>query len=304
MKLAELLDERRVLVPLRARGVREATTQLAHALAASGALADEARLTRVLQDEWPEDIVTIPGRAFLPHFRTDAAGHVCVAIGVSAEPICRKQDPNRCARVVVLIVAPVAEAAAYLRTMSALAEVLSSDDVLAALHAAKTPADVLAIAGLGDTAVPADVTVRDVMTRDVLAVGPDVALREAAQRMADRGVRAVPVVGAQGEVLGLLTDSHLLTHLLPLTVSALSTGQVRAVKRRSKSAKAPPADPGEVPVREVMDRAVLCLEEDQTVAEVAALMLAKAEERFPVTRDGTLVGFLTRGDIIRKLLRP
>jgi CBS domain-containing protein len=51
-----------------------------------------------------------------------------------------------------------------------------------------------------------------------------------------------------------------------------------------------------------MDRSVLCLAEDQTVADVAALMLAKDVDRFPVTRDGALVGFLTRGDIIRKLL--
>jgi len=56
-------------------------------------------------------------------------------------------------------------------------------------------------------------------------------------------------------------------------------------------------------VREVMDRSVLCLEEDQTIADVAALMLSKEVERFPVTRDGTLVGYLTRADIVRKLLQ-
>jgi CBS domain-containing protein len=51
-----------------------------------------------------------------------------------------------------------------------------------------------------------------------------------------------------------------------------------------------------------MDRSVLCLEEDQTVADVAALMLSKDVDRFPVTRDGALVGWVTRGDIVRRLL--
>jgi CBS domain-containing protein len=51
-----------------------------------------------------------------------------------------------------------------------------------------------------------------------------------------------------------------------------------------------------------MDRSVLCLAEDQSVADVAALMLSREVDRFPVTRDGALVGFLTRGDIVRKLL--
>ena len=304
MKLRELLDERRVVVPLRAGTVREATTQLARSLAASGALADEARLTQILEDEWPEDIVSVPGRAFLPHFRTDAVTQVTVALGVSPGPICRGNDLSRCARVVVLIVAPPGEASAYLRTMAAVAEAMSSDEVLDALHAAVTPAAVLAIATLGDTTVPADVMVRDLMSRNVASVTPDMPLRQAAQLMAERGVRAVPVVGTQGEVLGLLSDSHLLTHLLPLTVTDMSTGQFRAVKRRSRAAKAPPDDPGLIPVRDVMDRSVLCLAEDQTVAEVASLMLAKDVDRFPVTREGALVGFLSRGDIIRKLLRP
>ncbi|HXY19070.1 MAG TPA: hypothetical protein VEH83_03665, partial [Gemmatimonadales bacterium] len=74
MTLADLLDRRRVVVPLEARSVREATTKLARALARAGAVADEARLTEILKNEWPEDVVMVGGRAFLPHFRTDAAG--------------------------------------------------------------------------------------------------------------------------------------------------------------------------------------------------------------------------------------
>ena len=84
----------------------------------------------------------------------------------------------------------------------------------------------------------------------------------------------------------------------------MSTGQYRAMKRPAKgAAPAPkPKEPGEAPVRDVMDRTVLCLAEDQSIADVAALMLSKELDHFPVTRDGALVGFLTRGDIVRKLL--
>ncbi len=303
MKLLELLDPRRIIVPLDAQNVRDATAQLARALAEAGELDDEARFTQLLKHEWPEDIVSVGGRAFLPHFRTDAVRHVTLALGVAPKPICRANDPNRCARIVVLILAPVAEASTYLRAMSAVAQALSSDDVVEALHLAADPAGVLAIAGLGETAVPADLTVRDIMTGAVAAVGPETPLREAAQLMVGRDVRAVPVIGAAREVLGLLTDGHLLNHLLPATVSALSTGHLGATKRKRRSPGRPAAaDPGEIPVRDVMDRSVLCLSEDQTVADVAALMLAKDVDRFPVTRDGALVGFLTRGDIVRKLL--
>ncbi len=300
MTLAELLDRRRVIVPLEAKSVREATTKLARALARAGAVTDEARLTEILKNEWPEDVVMVGGRAFLPHFRTDAVGALALAIGVAPQPICRGNDPNRCARVVVLIVAPTPEASEYLRAMSAVARALASDEVLAGLHAARVPDDVLAITGLRDTPVPAEVTVHDVMTSNVLTVGPDTSLGEAARTMLGRGVRAVPVTGDNGEVLGLLTDGHLLKHLLPQTVQQLSTGQMKAVKRRTT--RGSPQAPRDVHVRDAMDRTVLCLAEDQTIADVAALMLSKDVDRFPVTREGALVGFLTRGDIVRKLL--
>lgn len=302
MKLRELLDARRIVVPLKARSVRDATRQLAKSLVASGAVRDEPRLTELLKSEWPEDIVSVAGRAFLPHFRTDAAGDLALAMGIAAEPICLADDPNRCARIVVLIIAPVAMASEYLRAMSAVASALASDDSLAALHAARSAEEILAVPTFGDVNVPPEVTVGDLMSTQLTSIGPDTTLKDAAQLMQSRKVRAVPVIGPAGEVLGLLDDGHLLRHLLPQTVSQLSTGQYRAAKRPARGAKASTKAPHEVLARDVMDRTVLCLSEDQSIADVSALMLAKEADRFPVTRDGALVGFLTRGDIVRKLL--
>lgn len=300
MKLGELLDAKRVIVPLRARSVRDATRQLAKTMVASGAVTDEARLNDLLKAEWPEDVVTVQGRAFLPHFRTAAVSRLALALGVAPEPLCLSNDATRCARVVVLVLAPVEAASEYLRAMSAVAGALSSDDVLAGLHAATSPADVLAVSPLGEAPVPADVTVADVMNPSVTSVSAETTLGEAAQLMLQRRVRTVPVTGPGGEVLGELTDGHLMRYLLSQTVSELSAG----CKRRPKG---PPVaagvDAASLPVREVMDRAVMCLAEDQTIADVAALMLSKDIDHFPVTRDGALVGFLTRSDIVKKLLR-
>lgn len=300
MRLGELLDPRCIRVPLKARSVRDGTRQLASALASAG-LADASAFAALLEDEWPEDVVTAPGRAFLPHFRTDAVRKVAVALGVTPAPICIADDPTRCARVVVLVVAPTNAASAYLRAVRAVAQALSNDETLEGLLRAATPEAVLALPGICDVAVPDEVTVRDVMTQAVVSVGPDDTLRAAANLMLERRVGAVPVAGTAGEVLGLLTDGHLMRYLLPETVSALSTGRVRAVRRTPKGAA---AEPGEAKVRDVMDRSVLCLEEDQTIADVAALMIARSVDKFPVTRDGALVGFLARSDIVRKLLKP
>jgi CBS domain-containing protein len=55
-------------------------------------------------------------------------------------------------------------------------------------------------------------------------------------------------------------------------------------------------------VRDAMTRQVLCVAPEQPIAEVASLMSNKDVDRVPVVRDGRLVGFLTRGDIVRKLI--
>jgi len=47
---------------------------------------------------------------------------------------------------------------------------------------------------------------------------------------------------------------------------------------------------------------VLCVAEDQTLGDVANLMSARDVDRFPVIREGRLVGFLTRADLIRRLI--
>jgi CBS domain-containing protein len=55
-------------------------------------------------------------------------------------------------------------------------------------------------------------------------------------------------------------------------------------------------------VRDVMTRQVLCVSPEQPLAEVASMMINKDVDRVPVVREGNLVGFLTRGDIVRKLI--
>jgi CBS domain-containing protein len=55
-------------------------------------------------------------------------------------------------------------------------------------------------------------------------------------------------------------------------------------------------------VRDVMSRQVMCVAPEQPIAEVASLMSNKDVDRVPVVREGQLVGFLTRGDIVRKLI--
>jgi CBS domain-containing protein len=90
-----------------------------------------------------------------------------------------------------------------------------------------------------------------------------------------------------------------LRHLLPHQVRKLS-GEYPAAGRKGRTSDAAK----EMLVRDVMDRSVLCLPDDQPLSDAAALMVNKKLERVPVVREGAFVGLLTREDIVRRLFGP
>jgi CBS domain-containing protein len=59
-----------------------------------------------------------------------------------------------------------------------------------------------------------DIRARDILTRDVVTVGPDVAVQDAARLMLHHGVKRLPVVDEDGRVLGIVSRSDLLRPFL------------------------------------------------------------------------------------------
>lgn len=296
MKLIELLERDRVIVPLHATALADAAMDLSEALIATGAIADPEGFRELVPTAIPRDVVAV-GQAFLVHYRADLVKSLAAAVGVSEHPLRRQEDSDKEARLVVLLVAPPAESSAHLRALSTFARALSRREVADAILAAEDPDDVMRAAPFGDIELPGYLTVRDVMVPRRLSLRPDMTLGEASRLMVAHNVAALPVVSEEDEVLGLVSHKELLSHLLPAYVKRESTGELRAIPRRSREIR----DPHDIPVRDVMDRSVLCVSQDQTLADVATMMVSRDIERFPVVREGVLVGFLTRADIVRRL---
>ena len=292
MKLRDVLIAEHVIVPLEATSVRQATEHLADRLIQAGAVAAPQRLLAVIQHAWPEDMVSVGEHAFLPHFRTESVNRLAVALGVAARPVRWDKTPHRSARIVILIVAPPRETTTYLQVVGALARALSNPDTVLAILAAKSAAQLVVLPALGDTELPGQVTVRDVMTPHVYTVKGDSTLGEVARIMVERDIRAVPVVDDAGGLMGMVTHRELLHFLVPEFQQRAKSGE----HRRGGS------DPQLVPVRDAMSRSVLCLSDEQPLADVASLMNNKDVDRFPVVREGVVVGFLTRADLIRRLV--
>ena len=292
MKLQDVLTADHVIAPLQAANVREATERLAERLIAAGAVTAPQRLLAVIQHAWPEDMVSVGEHAFLPHFRSESVARLVVALGVSERPVRWEKATQRSARIVILIVAPPRETTTYLQVVGALARALADPTTVLAILAAKSPDQVVGVPALRDAELPGQLTVRDVMTPHPQTVRDDCTLGEVARLMVERDIRAVPVVDASGALMGMVSHRELLRFLVPEFQQRFQSGE----HRRGGS------DPQSVPVREAMSRSVLCLSDEQPLADVASLMNSKDMDRFPVVREGVVVGFLTRADLIRRLI--
>ena len=302
MKLRDVLQPEHIIVPLRATTVKEATERLAECLITAGAVADPQRLNAVIRHTWPEDMVSVGEHAFLPHFRTEAVRGLVTAVGISATPIRWEKDPHRTARVVIFILAPMRDAALYLQVVGAFARTLANPDTVLGLLAARSPEQVVALAALDAVELPSQLTVRDVMTAQAITVGPERTLGDVARLMVEHDIRALPVVDDGGALIGMITHRELLRFLIPHFVQRTKTGEFHAPTRAQLQRGS--ADPQLILAKEAMARSVLCLAEDQTLADVANLMSSKDVDRFPVVREGIVVGFLTRADVVRRLIAP
>ena len=303
MRLSDLLAVDRAIVPLEARTLPAAADALIARLVAAGGVLDADKLRRRVAEERGEDIVGMEDRAFLLHYRTDAVAELQIAIGTAPTAICRERGDEKpqCARIILLIVAPPRLAARYLQVVGTLARFLSSFDRAALLLAQPDAASLVGVPLLAEFTVPEQLLVRDLMTERPIAVTAETPLRDAARDMVRSRVGGLPVVDEHGSVVGMLSERELMQHLLAGYLQGGSTPASGVTTTGSHPAVGGATNARRA-VRDVMTRQVLCVSPDQPLAEVASLMNNKNVDRVPVVKEGRLVGFLTRGDIVRKLI--
>lgn len=285
----ELFPRRRIHAPLEADTLRHAIHGMVERLAADGEIRDPAALqAQIEQNQW-RDVVAVGPHVALPHLRTDAVDHLVTALAVAPRALqAHDAGIGIAPRVLALVLAPPDQAATYLQTLAVLARLFRDEDVVQRILEARSVDEVIAIPEVRGLTMQPRLAVKDIMTADVRSLDPDASARDAVDIFMQQGVRAVPVVGDKGEVLGVVTDRDVLRALIQ-------------APRSRESETAGGGSPRQVRVRDIMSRSVLCVSEDLGLEEAANTMVNKDVDRLPVVREGKLTGILTRGDIIRKL---
>ncbi|HEY5358068.1 MAG TPA: CBS domain-containing protein [Streptosporangiaceae bacterium] len=112
--------------------------------------------------------------------------------------------------------------------------------------------------------------VGEIMTTRVITVGEDTPVPQIATVLRENRISAVPVLGASGGVVGLVSEHDLLAR----------TGKV---------------------ARDVMTSSVISVTEDTNVDDVRHLLVERRIRRVPVLSAGRLAGIVSRGDVVALL---
>lgn len=173
----------------------------------------------------------------------------------------------------------------------------SVDDHLAARRFLST---VVRDEGTATTPRPreAAMLVREVMHPGVVAAHEEAAFKEIVDAIIRNRISAVPVIDRQRRVVGVVSESDLLSRLagghLVLPAGHLLTSYIES-RRKLRGATA----------GELMTAPAVVTTPETTVEQAAHLCARQRVRRLPVVDgDGVLVGIVTRADLLRVFLRP
>ena len=111
------------------------------------------------------------------------------------------------------------------------------------------------------------IPVKEVMTRNVITFRDDTPVEELAKTLASKHITGAPVVAADGNVIGIVSE-------------------VDVFSKRGKLA------------RDIMSSHVITVSEDTGIDEAARLLIGERIRRVPVMKRGKMVGLLSRSDVL------
>jgi CBS domain-containing protein len=141
--------------------------------------------------------------------------------------------------------------------------------------------------------------VADVMTTNVVTVRPSTPLKEVAEILISRGISGVPVVDAEGRVLGVVSETDILAKERGVIEHARLLHRLLSPDTRSEQAKVEATT-----ASQAMTSPAVTTTPHATVAEAAARMLEHCVNRLPVVDGPRLRGIVTRADLVRAFIRP
>lgn len=131
--------------------------------------------------------------------------------------------------------------------------------------------------------------VRTWMTSPAIVAPETTTLPEARRLLQEQRIRRVPVVDAEGRLVGIVTEGDI------NRISDSHVGDVRDYNLYHRVS--------DLPLRDFMTRSVLAVAPDALIMDVAQILLDNRIGGIPVVEDGQVIGMITESDLFRLIVR-
>jgi CBS domain-containing protein len=146
-------------------------------------------------------------------------------------------------------------------------------------------------------------TVAQVMTHNPIMVNPQTPLKQAIQILAEKQISGLPVVDDMSKLVGIISETDLMWQETGITPPAyiMLLDSVIYLQNPATYERDLHKALGQT-VGEVMSNNPITIRPDQSLKAAAKIIQDHKVRRLPVVDDaGTVIGILTRGDIIRTM---
>jgi CBS domain-containing protein len=145
---------------------------------------------------------------------------------------------------------------------------------------------------------------KDIMTREVITVSPDMPVSEVAHILTEKRISGVPVLNADRQLLGIVCESDIIDQTkkfhIPTVVNLM--GYILFLESGKKFEKDLKKMIGLV-AGDIMTAPVKTVTPQTSVEDIATLMAEGHVHSIPVMEGLSLVGIVGKKDIVRSLAR-
>ena len=146
-------------------------------------------------------------------------------------------------------------------------------------------------------------SVKDIMTRDVITVSPETDIAHAARLLLEKSVNGVPVVDETGTLVGILCQSDLVAQQKKFPIPSIFTLldgfiPLTSMKHLEKEVRKITA----TTVADAMSPNPVTVRPDASIEEVGTIMVDRNFHTLPVVDKGDLVGIVGKEDVLRTLV--
>lgn len=145
---------------------------------------------------------------------------------------------------------------------------------------------------------------KDIMTKDVITVSPDMEIISAAGILFQHHINGVPVIQSDGKIVGILCQSDVIAQQKAIPIPSLFTfldGYIpfTSLKKVEKNVQKIAA----IKVAHAMTENPVTVSPETSIEEIATLMVDKNLHSLPVVLNDVLVGILGKEDVLQTLIK-